>query len=152
MKKVILVLLVLCTTIFAYSADTASANLYIRGIVEKSVTISIEATPEAQNLMLSIEPTMPKTIATMSLFSNSSFELLIASDNNFQLKGQNGVVINYSIMFNSTEFSTDGVIMTMGSVSNNNLTIGILWELPDGFELEEPSEYTDTLVFTINSL
>lgn len=152
MKKIILILFILCTTFFIYSVDTASANLYIRGIVEESVSISVEVTSEAQNLMLSVEPTMPKIIATMALFSNSNFELVISSDNDFQLVGLNGVVIDYSVMFNSTEVTSDGVIMNMSSVSDNSLTIGILWVLPSGFELEEPSEYTDTLTFTISSL
>ncbi len=150
MKKfVFIVLIIILCTWSVFSVDTATANMYLRGIVEETVSVALDMTTESENLMLLTEPTSPKTIGAISVFSNSSFTLSADSSNDFQLiGGTNGITVDYTITINGTELSTDGVVMSLNSVAND-YDIQIMWTLPTDFELEDPDEYTDTVVFTI---
>lgn len=131
------------TSLFA--AETASASLFLSGVVQKNVTISISPNSAASNLPVGTVPTQPVLVGTITESSNTPYTVAVASNNGFVLTN-GSESIQYDLYYGGNIVSADGQISGGSSVASVK-DLEVKWDTA----ATEAGTFSDTLTFTITA-
>ena len=157
MKKFVTLAVLATLSLNAFSAQTDSDDLKLKGKVPKRVSILV--TPDAQALNLDLEATPTSPVASVNEKSNSvdGYKITIDSANNGKLVNQSDSTesVTYTMSYGSqpVDLAIDGdevKNITTGGLVDEDVDVTIAYT---GKPHEErvSGNYTDTVTFTITA-